>query len=1108
MKDKSKFLPPLTTRDGLNYPPSGTWMRDARFNKLSALAKNLDISLLKKHPDKLHSVPTPWARLLLFETALFDRDHPAHAEVRDQWRGLLGIIGLANVLGLNDNLTVETFNLATEPESDIRNAFTELRPRQVIGKVDKESNNWNTFGLIFIDGHLLGGTSPRTIVFTGISHSVPSQIPFYSPEGRLRDPAKYYKNSDPQFLACLREWINRLIDSIRADLRFISWLGNPPTDPNAQQELRANQLLGALAEWRDEIEPENSSVTIMLSGYSRLPTPFDVVRHVESANIIVESDFFFANRTNLMVLYKPGASKPGVHSNCVGERDNDLKGQLLTIYGGHKITIGQPLPSKLNFISPEIVVIEDVAELFEDTLIEVNIIDSKSTVCLSLDNKNYLLPFRKTITELFDQDELRLIVQNTQLKRLDASKLRVETRFPLVNARSIVVSIDYTHGQTIITNENTDHPTQELAVWPDFVCNERDSDGEKIFNHYFYYTSDIQEGTQSQIEFSPVGGEFVRRTNPATRKSWYVSEDPICSFVGSVGSKQGLLLVNLVTIPKPISHWKIGLDFGSTHTSIFRCKVELQADDSWKATGDVEPVYIEPRVRILTQGDAAAIQENFFLYRTATSLATGGTQAGTREANLTTQLSMPLGYAEYFADDWLPREGQVFLGSILDGPPPKIETDLKWNSDRNNHTTSAFLRSLVLMIEAEAVANGAQIAHIAHAFPTAFSAELSLKHANEWEAVERCVGVPVDREPLPEAVAVCRHLWGNARGVPYANLIALDVGGSTTDIAVWADGALQIQESVKMAAGGASRYVESDAARGYREWLVETLKADEPFRSKRLLADNFSPDILKNRRNYLAVLKRLSEQGLIDSFVKAINVAAKTNSNTQAFLSPIVVILASVSYFAGLLTRKVLRNQSPAYYTYYCGKGGQLLRWIPDGDKAMKEIFTAGVVGPHFNGNRPNAVINISTFPKEEVGRGLLIENPVTVNNGDTTEGIFSEAEPTTTVGEEGYLGLTWDGLLKFRDLSKIVDHVPTVDKMSELNNFVDTLRSSQLTSGVASRMGIGGIIADPLFRDTLRQRIYDNVAAGYGNALIEPLFITEAKVMIEMMTNTRGLFD
>src|SRR5437667_35494 len=186
MEKKSKFLSPLITRDGLNYPKPGTWMRNVSFNKLATLAKNLDTSKSKNYPDKLRSVPTPWARLLLFESALFNKEHPAHEEIRDQWRGLLGLLGLADVLGLGSKLTVRPFDLDAEPNGDLKGAFLTLRPKPISGRGgDSEKNKWNNLSLILFDGAVLGATSPRTLVFTGIAHRCPSIIPFRSEYERL-----------------------------------------------------------------------------------------------------------------------------------------------------------------------------------------------------------------------------------------------------------------------------------------------------------------------------------------------------------------------------------------------------------------------------------------------------------------------------------------------------------------------------------------------------------------------------------------------------------------------------------------------------------------------------------------------------------------------------------------------------------------------------------------------------------------------------------------------------------------------------------------------------------------------------------------------------------
>lgn len=1100
MPNKSKFLPPITTRDGLNYPAPGGWMQNVSFNKLATLAKNLDTSKSRTNSDKLHSVPTPWARLLLFETALFETGHPAHHEVRDQWRGLLGLIGLANILGLQGQIQVKPFNVRAESPGDLRDAFTTLRPRHLISGRDQETDKWDTFGLISLNGNVIGSTSPRTLVFTGISHVCPISVPFRSASGSLIDPAEYYRENDSRMLSALRQWIETLHRSIQLDQAFVRWLGERPTDPNAQPESRAGKILNALNEWRNEIEVSGEQVEVVMSDHSRLPGRYQIIKHIHSAELTRDSDLFLQGRTNLMVLFRPRDD-----SRLVDSHDNEISGEPINLFSGHRITAGQSMPQLLDFLPADVTVITNpVVELFEEALIEIQIIDSRNIICLSLEKKNYLLPFKKKLLELFSQDELATLLQKIKIQRIDASKIRVEMNLPLVNGRSVKAHKDYVQNKSIITNDKTDHPTQYVAMWPDFICTEKNKDDVSVYDQYFYYTNDSQEQPgQVQVAFTPIADKIEKRNIPGKGRTWYLSDKPIPGFIGDVGGKKGLLLINYNKIEKPTKYWKVGVDFGSTHTCLFYREVEMQGDGTWHAKGPITPLYLQPRVQILTQGEAAQIQENFFLYR-----ATGGKAVQPREIALTTQLSMPLGFADYHKDDWLPREGQIFLGSILDGALTELETDLKWNSDRNNHTISAFLRSLLIMVKAEALHKRAEIAMVEHAYPTAFSDELELKHIEEWTAVERCVHVSINPHPLSEAVAVCRHLWSEQQALPMANMIALDIGGSTTDIAVWSKGPLRLQESVKMAAGAASRYVESPAAAGFCQWLVKKLSEDEPFKSNRIVRANFSAEDVADRRIYHAILKRLSENGQMDSFINLIKISGKNNSEVRAFLFPIVVLLSVLSYFAGLLTRKVLTATDEEFYVFFCGKGGQLLRWIPQGEDVMKEVFAAGVRGPDQTRPMPQAHIKTSSFPKEEVGRGLLIERPLQVDVSNTAEGIFSEAAATVTVGESGYGKLAWNGGLRFADLERARDLIPPIEAMIELLNFVNTLTLSPLTGDLAASYGLQQLIRQPLFRNTLSQRLSDNLTGGKDRALIEPLFITEAKVLFELITGKRDLFD
>lgn len=1115
MDKKYKFFSPLLTHDGLQPSDAGAWMRGASFNKLATLAKNLDTSKSKDHPDKLHSVPNPWARLLLFESALFDSKHPAHTQVRNQWRGLLGLIGLADVLGLADKLHVQPFNILEEPRSDLQAAFLTLRPQP--SPEDKEEDKWDNFNLIYLDGSLLGATSPRSLVFTGISHQCSPIIPFRSAQGRLTDPAGYYKKNDPDHLSVLLQWLRNLINAVEGDKELAEWLGKRPSDPNAQPVARHVELLTALRNWEEEIGRPPGGVEIRMAGFSRFPWPYDFIKHTEWTNIAKDSDLFLRNRTDMIVAFDPNRN-----SVLLDQHDRPVTGQPIRIYGGHKVAANQPPPSRFDFLPSGVNVLADPATLFEDTLIEVQILDRNIVRCLSLENKSYLLPFRPKIVDYFNEAELTDLAGNTQISRVDGLTIRVEMSIPLVKGRKIKVHREYKLDQEIITNDKTDHPTQELAMWPDFVCNGTDAKGQPYFEHYFYHMHDVKGPGLVQVEFTPLAEkdekelidskELITRDIPVKGRRWYMSKTPLRGFIGSVNDKHGLLLIHHTLEKQPPTQlWKVGVDFGSTHTTVFYVEVEQDNNGQWvpKPNATIEPLRFESRVRFLTLGDAGQLQENFFFFRAGTAAKQS------REIAYATQAVLPMSPPDYDPDNWLPREGQIFLGSLLEGVPSSLETDLKWNISRNNHAPSAFLRSLMVLVEAEAVSRGAAVVEVTHAYPTAFPDELRQKHKEQWIAVERCVGVPIASNPLSEAEAVCRHLRREQQGKPTAVMMAIDIGGSTSDIAIWSRASQQskitrqLQESVKLAAGAASQYIESPAATEFRDWFLKKLTDDEPYKGHRIMN---LPLKKLGRREYHAALKRLADNDLLDNFIDGVKATAKARPGVRAFLSPIVFLFASISYYTGLLTRKALKINPElgnyGCYMFFCGKGGQLLRWIPSGEEVVKEMFTAGMLGPDApaGAKKPTVSVTVSQFPKEEVGRGLLLEGELDMNN-NKPEDIFSEGA-VVTAAEEGYEGLKWDSDLGYEQLSKVKDSIPLNDKLRELNHFAKTFSQSKLTAVVASELGMDRFLNGSGFRDALRQRLYDNLEGGKDFALIEPLFITEVKALLESMTGRNNLFD
>ncbi len=1083
MEKKSSFFPPLQKRI-ISFPESGEWQRNTNIDKLSTIASMLDTSRSKDHPDKLHSVPTPWARLLLFESALYDSEHPAHDEVVSQWRGLLGLLGLAEYMRLQGRLKCQIFELLKQQEHDIQKAFVSLRPKYLVNRpnesrpVDVEEGKWDTFDIILLDDIVIGASSPRTIVFTSIRHQVPEGVPeaFHSRQGRLSDPAPYFKAHDDRLLSVLSQWLGRLIESVETNAGVEEFLGFMPSAPDAKAMSRRGKLIGALKEWKSSLGRSINPTSIILSAKAYLSKPFDFIKPVEYVPV-KESDLFLRGRKDVIVCFRPEDSV------LVEEGGNLVRNVSIRVYEMHQTRPGQPLPAHVTSLVDEgIRVIENPLELLEDSLIEASVTHN-AALYLSADRKQFLIPLRKEVLDFLSDEEVREIVKTMELQST-ANSIRLEMKIPLEKGRSIKLYKDYDRDREVIL----DSFTQNLIMWPDFICTKEDDKGKAPFEHYFYYTSEVTRG--EQVEFTPLGDSCLTRDIPEKRRRWYLSKRPLLGFSGSIRGRQGMLLINYPrSINPPSKEWKVGLDFGSTHTNVFYGEPNNFTDDLNKI--EINPLHIEPRVRIITGADQAEIQENFFFWRRE---ATNGAADNAQESSITTatQIILPISEPERY-DDWLPREGQAFLGSIINRTlANRHETDLKWNRGKNNFMTGVFLRSLMFMVEAEAIANNAKISEVFYAYPTAFPEDLTDLLKGEMMKVSKVVGIPVDGDPSSEAFAVCRHLYKKERGRPIINTIALDIGGSTTDIAVWASAELAIQESVKMAAGAISRYIELN--QDFRSWFVSTLN-DQLF-------DYSLPNNL-NRLVFHAVLNDLEAKGLLNQFINTFK-ANRARPEVASFLAHMVLIFSAISYFTGMLTRRA-GIEADKYYPFFCGKGGQFLRWIFEADSLVQKMFNAGFLGPDGDSEseQKEVSLRVSDYPKQEVGRGLLVQYDLKARGDSDETDMIREKKATVTVGEDGYPNLNWNDNLTFEKLKSLIESGfrPAPSSLRRLNHFIKVFSEFSLTQSLATEMGISKVFPSVDYRDALISAIHDNIRDGQHRALIEPLFITEVKVLIELVT-------
>src|SRR5436190_9002774 len=162
----SALLPQLREDHNVSLPSlRGAW-HPVGADVLGAIGKGLSADIAT---EQINSIPDVWARLLLFEMALFDVNHSLHDQVLAEWRGLLAVLALKDILNLTE-ITVDNVDLTVarnQRDVVLHNALIKLLPNSS----PFPDTSWKSMFVFATHGKPFGITSPTTLVATATSYS-------------------------------------------------------------------------------------------------------------------------------------------------------------------------------------------------------------------------------------------------------------------------------------------------------------------------------------------------------------------------------------------------------------------------------------------------------------------------------------------------------------------------------------------------------------------------------------------------------------------------------------------------------------------------------------------------------------------------------------------------------------------------------------------------------------------------------------------------------------------------------------------------------------------------------------------------------------------------
>jgi hypothetical protein len=1118
------LIPPLKAGEAHPNPgPDGNWNRvDGGPVNLLRFAAALDVPSQSIPAERIKSTPSPWARPLLFEQALFMAAHPAHARIVGEWRGLLAALGLWDYVhdprGRGPKLAFQrvTFGRGAPILADLQ-AMLPPPTRAV----------WNTVLLIGaqVDGRRvsLGGTSPSTIVFTGIRPTANKDIAPWVEGGRFVDPTAYLAEYAPGELGALAQWLDATEGALRDAARPLdALLGNTGDTSGAQPASRVSMLLQCFEQWQRDTRRAMAQHEVTLVSLPVAPSKLErevaeadplrplyaVVRGVTRGEGTERSVLTVQTRRRHVV------ANPGRHGT-IRRNGSPWPSPRLSLGSGKYVAISEGRLGVRADGRAESVPYDpisgletvDFSHLFTTRLLQIGD-HAPSAWVLSVPsehgaNEDYLFPFRPEILDYVAVEEVKAWTERVAPRRNFDGSVTVTLDVPIGDG--LTIAYEQTYGRDAIVD---DLNPPVLALWPDFES--------PSWQHYYY--ASMQTVTRgARMRFDPLQKPAESVDVASEGLSWGRLDAPPRAWVGSDVNDpdvRGLLLCDAARRVDPVGpsspEWSVSIDFGSTQTRVFR----------QQRPEEPEEIVLQPRARVLV-GSGEQLLYGFF--------PAGGADAGAAEKGVPTLLWRPPEVKVQRADEhWLPADGHIFLGTEFDRTREwNLVGNLKWRGDESaqNHSFNSFVSQLFISVAAEAAARGARIGSIITAYPGVLPSWLRIQHERTWRAVaERFAGTAgagaiVAQPPMSESDAVVEYLVQKRGAAMEANVLAVDIGGSTSDIAVWTvrdDERHKYLDSLQIAGSIVNRLLALDegARDAFAAAAKSVLKKDV----------TWSTDAARIQVEAGFLLRRIAAAGRggtgFSDFGYALY-ASGPGSPGERVLAHAAYLFAVLGFTLGMLVRRELPEHTDNVHLYLAGRGAELARWLDALDTdGRQELITHFLhAGLRFAGGTDveNVSVNVHLPErdiKEEVARGLLI--PADDRRTRTAGKQRNTHERVTFAGDVGYAAdaggapLSWSAPLSASTLAEMPRPARPVEvsAMGALNAFVDAFvgpRRTPLAQTVGRALGIRRELLDKNLRDKIHERVWGvewrQAKEGSNKLVLEPFFLTEAKALLEYAT-------
>jgi hypothetical protein len=261
------------------------------------------------------------------------------------------------------------------------------------------------------------------------------------------------------------------------------------------------------------------------------------------------------------------------------------------------------------------------------------------------------------------------------------------------------------------------------------------------------------------------------------------------------------------------SAWNVGVDFGTTSTSVFYNKggvndipvfLQLLNEYRWKEGSSPEPEPVNEKLKsnnicVLCNSIAdQGLLNKYFIDRHCLS-----------QKGYTSTFEELVNTSDNVTKD-LFDTGRIFWHNYEnlrnvnadENRRKHLKSGIKWESDKK--WTARYLNQLLTQISYRAIEMGIGKIRWFFSYPTAFSSDDQISYSDRMEQLItdlRDTGLDhkFDKKNniLTESVAAALSFW--RKKIEYDKFLCIDIGGGTSDISIWVNKELKFQTSVKFA---------------------------------------------------------------------------------------------------------------------------------------------------------------------------------------------------------------------------------------------------------------------------------------------------------------------